>query len=601
MTDNETKGVYRMHFFTRRTGRGLARLAVFCLVLLGLSGAGASASSQGEEDRAIRSAIESYLRAYEDRAMLYQERDLLSGTVADPSLSLPQGSGEAVFRFGKKEVKLDKLRENMLYLAKKADFYAGMRQMQNIYRENLRLTFALEELERWENACSASVRETAEFQYTDSDRPSVYETGFSVRLVKLGERWLVADVSNGSQFDKTYKSAAFDPEAALAEFAACLEREDCAIAFTGGASGGGQQIAYSGQDAAAYAYTYSRRSGNADRNDFYNPRFFSYAGEGGDCQNFVSQCIWAGFGGSEDSSSIHSRALPMDASGSSQWFGRPSSGGKYSNSWLSCQSFRQYLTGTRDASGRGGSNAAGDAGMYAAVLSVGRGGAVSAVTPEELVGAAAHVEGSGGLYAHAILFTAATGTSRSQIWFCGHTRDVTHVKLGDCYIGPIKVYIPRYIRTGGQAQPLRAERAQPVKAGETGVLAARAGSVQSRMRITVTAPDGAAEQIVFLEHADNCWGEYLFPRPGLYRVDCRAEGAGGTSTATYYVRCYEPESDGPGAADAPPEDGGGGSEIPGWLLPPEDGSEEPDPSGTEPPENEQEDPGDSEIPGWLLS
>lgn len=577
-----------MRFVTGRTGRDWLRPAVFCILALFLLGAGASASGQGAEEVAIRAALESYLRAYQEKAMLYEDRDLRAGTVIDPDLHMPPGSGDAVFRFSGKDVTLSRLQSDMAYLEQKAAFYAGMRQMQEIYRENLRLTYALEELEREGSACRVSVKETAAFRYTDSEVPSVYETGYSVRLVRLGDRWLVAGAGSGSLFDKTYQESGLDADAALAAFAKELETEDCRLSFPAGDSGG-NRIAYRGADAAAYAYTYSRREADMPRDAFYNPFFFGYAGEGGDCQNFASQCIWAGFGGSEEAGAIRGQTLPMDPAGENRWFGRPASGGSYTNSWLSCQSFRQYLTGSRDASGRGGSNGGSDTGIYASVLDVGAGSPLSAVTPEELVGAAAHVEGGGGRYAHAIVLTAAEGTRRSEIWFCSHTSDMTHVKLGDCYIGPIKVYIPRYFRTGGQENRLWLERLKPVEAGGTAVLTARSGTVRSQMRVSVTGPDGLTEEAAYEKHADVCQGAYQFRQPGLYQVACRT----GSASTVCYVRCYTP-------GEAPPEDGTEDEELPGWLLPPEDGEAPDQPA---PPETEPEEtlPDDNEIPGWLLS
>lgn len=597
-----------MYSITRRTGRVSARRAVFCILALALLGTGASASSAGTEEAAIRSAALSFLRNYQETTLLYEPRDLRANTVADPYLNMQEGAENALFRIGKKDLTLAQLRENIPYLEKKAAFYAGMRQLQGIYRENLQLHYALDELEIENNACRAHVTATAEFRYTDSGRPSVYETGYTVRLVRLGRRWLVADLADGSQFDKTYKdSGTLDVDAALEAFARQLETENCTLTFSGRTPGSGNWIEYSGADAAAYAYTYSRRTAGEERTDFYNAQFVSYAGEGGDCQNFASQCMWAGFGGSQDSGAIACRGLPMDNAGSHQWFGRPASGGKINHSWISCQSFRQYLTGSRDASGYGGSNAAGDAGIYASVLDVGAGSPLSAVTAEELVGAAAHVDGSGGRYSHAIIFTAATGTSRSEIWYCGHTNDVTNIKLGDFYTGPIKVYIPRYLRTGGAARPLRAARLQPVAVGETGNLTAWAGGVQEQMSITVTPPGGTEEQAAFSNNTDTCWTEYLFSLPGLYRVDCRAkalENAAAVVT-TYYVRCYVPEEPVPDAVDAPPETGEADVESPSWIFRPGDGPAEDEPP-EEPgrPEPEEIPDGasfDEEIPGWLLT
>lgn len=598
-----------MHDVMRRTGRALAHLALFCLLTLALLGTAASASGQAGEEKAIRSAIGSYLRSYQEKAMLDQDRDLRSGTVADPGLHLGAADQSFVLANGKSAA-LSELRENIIFAEKKAVFYAGMRQLQGISREGLRLRYALEELEMKANACRASVRETAEFRYTDSDRPSVYETYYTVDLLKLEGRWLVADVTDGTRFDKLYKKygASFNERANLSQFAKQLAQENCTVHFPDPGSGGGNRIPYSGKNAAAYAYTYSRRHMDETRADVYNAQFMGYAGEGGDCQNFASQCMWAGFGGSQTSAAIRGRSLPMDTAGTNQWFGRAAGGGALNYSWLSCQTFRQYLTGSRDGVGQGGSNAAGDAGMYATVLDVGTGSALTGVAPQELVGATAHVEGSGGSYSHAIVLTAATGNSRSQIWFCGHTKDITHVKLGDYYIWPMLVYIPRYLRTGAsQADPIQTDRLQPVEAGSTGLLYARRNAVQYRMSITVTPPGGTASQVAGAEHNDNCWTDYLFSAPGLYRVDCRAQASEKSqeTAVTYYVRCYAPETDGEDAG-LPSGSGAEDPEMPGWLRQPEDVPDEPAPveDPSQPPEEEPEDmpgpPSDDEIPGWLL-
>ena len=260
--------------------------------------------------------------------------------------------------------------------------------------------------------------------------------------------------------------------------------------------------------------------------------------------NFASQSMWAGFGGSQTAEAVSSRALPMDTIGDGQWYAlAPRDTSKIGLSWVSCQSFRQYLTGQRDGGGTGGSNAAGEAGMYATILDAEAGSGFSCVTAEELVGAVAHVEGSGGAYSHAIVFTAAAGTARGQILFSGHTKDVTNVKLGDCYIGPMKVYIPRYIRTGGaQADFLRAQLLRPVQPGETCLLTAQAGGVRQLVSISVTTPNGIIELAASAEDSDSCQAEYEFTKPGLYRITCCALAAerGAPETYAYYVRCLAP-------------------------------------------------------------
>lgn len=544
-----------MHDFKRRMGRGfpgagLSRLAVFCLFALLFAGlpapaaADLTAADETLQAAEVKAAAENILRNYQEAAMLYEERDLRTGTVAELPAALP-GEAQPVFRLAKEDLTLEQLRENMIFLEKKARFYSGMRQLQEIYRTDLLLFYDLGEPELTENTGRISVKETAQFRYTGSDRLSVYETYYTVRLVKPGDRWLVADVTDGSRFDKLYKDqgAAFDEGAALAEFAASLEREDCTVSYPYTPSAGEGQILYDGASAAAYAYTYSRLTAGTPRSEFYNPLFVSYAGEGGDCMNFASQCMWAGFGGSQDNEAVAGRALPMDTEGDSQWFGRSTSQGKINLSWVSCQSFRKYLTGSTGGTGLGGSNAAGDAGMYATILDAASGSPLSGVAPEELVGAAAHVEGSGGSYSHAIVLTAATGNKRSEIWFCGHTKDITYVKLGDYYIWPIKVYIPRCLRTGeGAVNSLRPELLAPVAAGNAGWLSVRADTPQQKITITVTTPEGAVQRVASANETDLCRTEYTFSLPGLYRVECAAKAPDGSgwTASSYYVRCYVP-------------------------------------------------------------
>lgn len=569
-----------MHDFKRRTGWAslrvkISRLAAFCLLILLLSGLmPAAASGMESEEAAVRAAAESILRNYEEMAMLYEARDLRSGTVAEPGLVLPEEVEAQIFPLGKKEVTLAQMRENVIYLEKKAGFYIAMRQMQDIYRENLRLYYTMESLTLEENIARAYIRETAQFRYTDSDRQSVYEVFFTVYLVKLEDRWLVADVTDGSRFDSLYKSqgAAFDENAALAEFAAQLAREGCTVSFPYTPYSSADRIPYNGANAAAYAYTYSRQTAGTPRSEFYNAQFVSYAGAGGDCMNFASQCMWAGFGGDQTDSAIGGKALPMDTVGENQWFGCAAYSKKFSHGWISCQSFRQYLTGNREGTGRSGSNDAADTGMYATILDVAAGSGFYGVTAEELLGAAAHVEGSGGAYSHAIVFTAVTGTKRSEVWFCGHTKDITHVKLGDYYFGPMKVYIPRYLRAAGAADNMiQMERCQPVEAGGAGLLSARLNAVQQQVVITVTSPEGVTRQAISADNTDNCWTEYVFLSPGLYRVTCRAMAYENAPlvTASYYVRCYAPE-------DVASGDEGGAedseiSEMPAWLRQPAEG------------------------------
>lgn len=522
-------------------GRRVRGCAVFLLAAALVSSTPAARAYHAADEEAAKSAAETFLRNYQTEAMLYTDTDQGECSVA----SAPQGTGGQTFQIAGRVVALDRLRENIAFVEKKAAFYAAMRQMQGIARTDLKLEYTYRSLKLEANTGHASLTETATFYYSDSERMSVYETPYSVDLIKLNGQWLVADVTDGGRFDGLYKaSPVFDVSAALAKFAESITTENCTVSWPYPSDElenmGGYHLPYQGENAAAYAYTYARQSADTDRSKFYNSQFKGYAGEGGDCMNYASQCMWAGFGGNQTEEAIDGRLLPMDIQGAAYWYGRsPDSEVKDKEilTWISCQTFRRYLMGDEETAG---SNFSSDSGMYATVLDIGAGSPAAGVTPEELVGAAAHVEGSGGAYAHAIVLTAATGTSRSQIWFCSHTKDVTHVKLGDYYIGPMKIYIPRCLRLDAPPPDMPvAERIPPVQIGQSGMLGFHTAGKQARMTLTVTPPEGEPVLAASAEGTERCTAEYLFEREGLYRVECRAQAAeiAEEQSTVYYIRC----------------------------------------------------------------
>jgi hypothetical protein len=55
-------------------------------------------------------------------------------------------------------------------------------------------------------------------------------------------------------------------------------------------------IPYMRAYATTYALMYSyNRTGSNDDSTYYNKKFIEFSSYGGDCANFASQCMWAGF------------------------------------------------------------------------------------------------------------------------------------------------------------------------------------------------------------------------------------------------------------------------------------------------------------------
>ena len=185
----------------------LVRMAFILLVTFASLCTAVLADESGEvqelEETEVKAVVETYLQNYARAAMLYEAVDLRTGSVYEPQF-VPAWEGEKFWMNGK-EVFLTELQKNIQFMEKKAAYYAAVRQMQNIYREDLQLHFTYRSVKIEEYSARVSVRQTALFYYTDSNRQSVYETGYVVDLVKFTGRWLVANVSDGSSFDGTYK------------------------------------------------------------------------------------------------------------------------------------------------------------------------------------------------------------------------------------------------------------------------------------------------------------------------------------------------------------------------------------------------------------
>lgn len=90
----------------------------------------------------------------------------------------------------------------------------------------------------------------------------------------------------------------------LAEFASHPEPDEDAPSAPKGAA------RYDGEAAAAYALRYA---------ETYNPHFYRINDWLGDCANFTSQCIWAGFGGESDFSRMTDIWYAGEGGGSPVW------------------------------------------------------------------------------------------------------------------------------------------------------------------------------------------------------------------------------------------------------------------------------------------
>lgn len=127
--------------------------------------------------------------------------------------------------------------------------------------------------------------------------------------------------------------------------------------------------------------------------------------------NFVSQCIWAGFGGSNSVTDINN-GYGMDKAGTHVWWASSTTG---TSSWASCSNFRNYVSNSKGASEKGLICDTGDVAYNSDQIPF---------TASDLIGSAIHVKGYNGstpiALGHAVFVNNATGSTRNTVYYTAY-------------------------------------------------------------------------------------------------------------------------------------------------------------------------------------
>lgn len=492
----------------------------------------------------IMETVKEYLENYSTETLLYIERSLTENTVFDNAVIIPIGAESVTYMLSDGVSTVAEMRENIAYIKAKAEYWMGVRQMQMIYRRDLKLTYDFEDVAVSDKTARVLVHEYATYVYTDCTEPTFEETVYTVDLVNLSDRWLIADVTDNDWFDARFKEKGkLGVNKALTEFEACQKVvEPCAV--TGPktevmVAPSVMPLSYNGRNAAAYAYTYSGTE--KETSSFYNNELFNdYRGKGGDCMNFASQCIWAGFYGDQQKASVDAKLVPMDNEGSYVWYGGIN---ENSASWKGTKSFLKYIEASKNAQ---------DVGMSAEIITVENGANIMAslkkegIDPNRLVGAVALVDGQDAngnscQYGHAVVITDVTDTA---LYYCGHTRNRQHAKLNDGYMYGVKIIVPYVMRLRSIPNyQIKAEMLRPVSVGSQQTIKATASSDYlsgktpsinfGRLVISITSPSGVESSCEAGVGESRLSYLYTFAEEGLYAVTCSLEFGG---SFTFYVR-----------------------------------------------------------------
>lgn len=450
-------------------------------------------------------------------------------------------------------------------------FYGHINELERTTYKYFTPTYEVLNAEVNGNLAVVDVCETLDFQYSECDEPSSMTTHYYVSLVKNGDRWLVMAIESDDIFYETYREGGFDLKEEISGIDAAYAHQEVsqtAAAETSAEENTAQVLSalvsntdrvYNGNNAAMYALTYSTQSDDGSKSPSYkNERFYWTSAS---CQLFASQCVWAGFGGSNTQDDINNRQV-MDTTGSYQWWstktrynhpdyndaGSPTDYGW--NSWILVSQFRKYVNAVKDS--------ATESGIVCDTYEVAGSSddmvGNSGLTADDLTGAVLHVKGraknSDGVWVdvalgHAIMLNRAEGTTRQSVYYTSYNNCGKNIRLstkfpkGSSNLNKVYVMVPRYFRgcNGASENYLYATLQNAQQMGTTGKTITLDGYAKQSvitLSLRVYAPGESEYSKHFVSHSTtSVSGTVLLDKAGDWKVEVYSPTVG---TYTYIVR-----------------------------------------------------------------
>lgn len=335
---------------------------------------------------------------------------------------------------------------------------AGFLKDNGLQRTDFNTDYVVQRVDVQGNFAVIEVLENISFQYVGAEDSSFSQKEHTVSLIKVDGEWIVANVETKYDwFANEYKDTEYKISSIIAAEkqniqaqAECSANEDSVVSA---APAEDEMVAevlanasfarmYNKENAWKYAYTYATSTTTSTANSYYNTDIFNdYSGpNAGDCMNFASQAIYAGFSGSNNLTSVNAGTAPQDTVGiaagqtnaaQTKWYAKPAS--TYW-AWTSCGYFRDYIDySINDTETR----------LRAVQKPITASSDFSEVGTANLIGSIIHVNGSKPL-GHAVIVNNATGTARNQIYFTAHSPNAKNLNLADEYSGQMVSIRPTY-------------------------------------------------------------------------------------------------------------------------------------------------------------
>lgn len=421
-------------------------------------------------------------------------------------------------------------------------YYRHLKETQNITYSSFKADYTFLDTVVSGSHALVNVYEALNYQYSDCEEPSYEGQDYSVTLVKVDGKWVVAEVLSDDMFFSDYYGTDFDLTAVLQDYdAAWNAREESVVEvqdFVGVEPlATTSNISYQKDNAINYALTFSSSydDGTYTKPDASNPNFSWISG--GNCMNFVSQCIWAGFGGSNSKTDIQNfYGMDREGTATNQWYSNGS--GTRSASWVGTLSWKKYID--NQVNGAVGINAG------KAVIAYNEN--TFPYSAETLKGAMLLMKGSTEEYGHAVFINGATGKTRDQVYITANNQNWKNKKLSE--VAPVAsthnknnlyLVIPTTFTTNASSSELRlwADLHNALPSGTTATLKGYANQKAYSWSMEITKPSGLKLYKSQLGDGSTVSTTHIFNEVGLWTVVLKANNASGTQkTFTYMVRIY---------------------------------------------------------------
>ena len=396
-------------------------LSVLCVMSAILSYGFNAVAEYSEEELRVMNFVEEFMEKRARTEWLYETHNLSNYFLENNS---------AATMSAKTTVFLDTI-----------DYYRSFRSYNGTLRNNFQVTYSNYLLEKTSSGYTVHVSETISFVIADGQNlETIISENYTLEIVEYGNKYYISNIDiENDPFYNRVKDSGFNKATLFATHKTMVDNESLTAASTHNKEAmqprsTTSSITYSPTTAAAYAQIYAMNC---------NSNFNSSPLSGGDCANFASQCIWAGFGGSNNSTAISNRLYPMDNQGSYTWWYRNSS--NYTASWAGTFSIVTYANNMNSAATteNGWRSTVYDTANTSNQLpSINFCGAVLLLPGRDSSNAVVN-------YGHAVIAT--LGSTYSNIRYCGHSPYAQNALLSDYsdlsgLSRPIKVIVPSSYR-----------------------------------------------------------------------------------------------------------------------------------------------------------